>query len=291
MGASTNAAIRVQDDWVNVEWLEIRGGSGSTARGVQVDTIIAGSKTVLRNLLIHDMPGQGIRLDDPDVDIDIYNNIIYEVAVGIRPTLAIANARVLNNTIYRCNDIAFGEHTGINGPSGANITLRNNIVHSNVGGDIKLPGVDAASSNNLASDGTGTTHSPAGGGIDSVPLASMNFVNTTVGSEDLHITALSAAEDVAADLSGIFNFDIDGGARQTPWDIGADDILATTAVELVSITARGLDGAVALRWETGSELNNLGFQLYRAESEGGPLRADHLVGDTGSGLFAGGSKL
>ena len=102
VGASTNTAIRVQDDWVNVEWLEIRGGSGSTARGVQVDTIIAGSKTVLRNLLIHDMPGQGIRLDDPDVDIDIYNNIIYEVAVGIRPTLAIANARILNNTIYRC---------------------------------------------------------------------------------------------------------------------------------------------------------------------------------------------
>ena len=104
MGASTNAAIRLQDDWVNVEWLEIRGGSGSTARGVQVDTITAGTRTIVRNLLIHDMPGQGIRLDDPDVDIDIYNNIIYEVAVGIRPTSASANARIINNKSFELSN-------------------------------------------------------------------------------------------------------------------------------------------------------------------------------------------
>ena len=42
-----------------------------------------------------------------------------------------------------------------------------------------------------------------------------------------------------------------------------------TAVELTSFEAEGLDGAVELRWETASELNNLGFHLDRATSVAG----------------------
>jgi len=44
----------------------------------------------------------------------------------------------------------------------------------------------------------------------------------------------------------------------------------TTAVRLASLTATGLDGAVELEWETASELNNLGFHLYRSASSKGP---------------------
>ena len=58
----------------------------------------------------------------------------------------------------------------------------------------------------------------------------------------------------------------------TPWDIGADDFDATTAVELMSFDALALDGAVELTWETGSELNNLGFHLHRSVSEDGPYK-------------------
>jgi hypothetical protein len=42
-----------------------------------------------------------------------------------------------------------------------------------------------------------------------------------------------------------------------------------TAVELVSFSARGMDGGVELFWETASELNNLGFHIYRSTSERG----------------------
>ena len=42
-----------------------------------------------------------------------------------------------------------------------------------------------------------------------------------------------------------------------------------TAVELVSFEARGVDGAVELSWETASELNNLGFHVYRATTSEG----------------------
>jgi hypothetical protein len=44
----------------------------------------------------------------------------------------------------------------------------------------------------------------------------------------------------------------------------------TTMVELMSFTATALDAAVDLAWQTGSELNNLGFNLYRSSSADGP---------------------
>ena len=47
-------------------------------------------------------------------------------------------------------------------------------------------------------------------------------------------------------------------------------LAVTTAVELMSFTALGRDGAVDLSWTTGSELANLGFHLYRSGSASGP---------------------
>ena len=43
-----------------------------------------------------------------------------------------------------------------------------------------------------------------------------------------------------------------------------------TAVDLAAFSARGLDGAVELSWETASELDNLGFHIYRGEMTEGP---------------------
>ncbi len=45
----------------------------------------------------------------------------------------------------------------------------------------------------------------------------------------------------------------------------------TTAVELVDFEAQAGDGAVELTWETGSEIDNVGFYLYRAEAAEGPF--------------------
>lgn len=42
-----------------------------------------------------------------------------------------------------------------------------------------------------------------------------------------------------------------------------------TAVTLVSYTARRVDGKILLEWETASEVDNAGFNLYRAKSGGG----------------------
>jgi hypothetical protein len=45
---------------------------------------------------------------------------------------------------------------------------------------------------------------------------------------------------------------------------------STTEVTLSSFTARADDSAVGLEWETASELDNLGFHLYRSVSRSGP---------------------
>ena len=100
---------------------------------------------------------------------------------------------------------------------------------------------------------------------------SVVFANLTATSEDFHLQAstVNDAVDNGVDLSGSFCCDIDGGGRVLPWDIGADDLASTTAVELASFSALGFDGAIELAWETGSELNNLGFHLYRSTMPGG----------------------
>ena len=46
---------------------------------------------------------------------------------------------------------------------------------------------------------------------------------------------------------------------------------ATTAVTLSSFSATGRDQAVDLSWTTASELQNLGFNLYRGDAAGGPF--------------------
>jgi hypothetical protein len=43
-----------------------------------------------------------------------------------------------------------------------------------------------------------------------------------------------------------------------------------TAIELASFTAQAGAGGVTLAWETGTELDNAGFNLYRATAQDGP---------------------
>ena len=275
MGAEAGSnGVRIQDDFITVEWLELTGGTAMD--GFEVSGQSSPSQVTLRYNLIHDTAsGDGMQLRDADLSVDVYNNIFYGVNKAIELNVAVpTSARILNNTIYNCNEGVFADDrvSGCNNCKFDTVLLQNNIAHTFSGvAAYSVPSTSStgfatdASSNNLASDAIGTTHSAAGGGLNGVAYASMNFVSAT----DLHITSGSAAEDQAVDLSGSFIGDIDSGLRSVPWDIGADDILATTAVELVSFSARGLEGSVELSWETASELNNLGFHLYRSTSEDG----------------------
>jgi hypothetical protein len=71
------------------------------------------------------------------------------------------------------------------------------------------------------------------------------------------------------------------------WAIGAVSILpqAVTEVKLSSLTATESNGGTVLRWQTGDELNNLGFNVYR-EQRGKRTRLNQSI-VAGSALLAG----
>ncbi|MCG6921990.1 MAG: DUF11 domain-containing protein, partial [Acidobacteria bacterium] len=89
--------------------------------------------------IIHGFGSDGIRIADPDTIVDIYGNIIYGAEYGIHLPVDLTPAARVNafsNTIYGCNAAV--------GPSGVKsdvrqtsvrVDLRNNIAHSNAGGD------------------------------------------------------------------------------------------------------------------------------------------------------------
>src|SRR3989337_2925485 len=107
-------------------------------------------------------------LNDADAIVDVYNNIVYGADEGIKNLVALnpgAQINIFNNTVLRSLDKGIASL----GATNAQITLRNNISHSNVTSDFQVPAENAASNHNLASDGTGTTHSPGRNGLNSVP--------------------------------------------------------------------------------------------------------------------------
>ena len=280
-GAADGNGVFLADNFATVEWMEVRNAV-SAADGIQIAAVNGANRRVVRNCILHDTGSRGIQIhtNANTYDIEVYNNFVYGVSRGIYvedALLATSTVRILNNTVFSCTSASGAGISGVAPSGGTPVTVSNNISHSNAGGSFGILGLDPASRNNLASDLTGIAHSPAGGGQDSVPLTGaggVNFVDTTVGSENLHLRTsapLSAAQDTGADMSCFLRRDIDGVARLSPWEIGADDVSQLTAVTLQSFSASGADGAVELSWTTASELQNLGFHLHRASSAEGPF--------------------
>ncbi len=124
---------------------------------------------------------------------------------------------IQNNTVYNCTN---GITQSIDYPN----KLNNNISVDNSSADYLLSAgswqVD--SSNNISSD----TTAPEANSQTSVALADLDFVSTTLGSEDFHIGADSVALNAGVDLSSTFTDDIDGQTRDMDgegFDIGADE--------------------------------------------------------------------
>ena len=275
--SDTEDEIRIRNDNVTVEWLEIRNVRGaSTDAGVKV---FSATNVLLRLLLVHDN-SNGIRLSGNTGDrvVTVRNSIIYnndELGIegdNLSDLLSVENVTVFGNV-----------QGGIDAQLSTAI-VRNTISMNAVPGQDFQFGGGLLVDNNISADGTASCGScfPFRDATDLTSPGAppqlngwVMFVDLTPGAEDFHLQdnpAINNAQNNALNLSGTFVADIDGGARTPAWDIGADDIAATTAVELLSFEAQGGDGAIELRWETGSEVDNVGFYLYRATSESGPYQ-------------------
>jgi type II secretory pathway pseudopilin PulG len=56
------------------------------------------------------------------------------------------------------------------------------------------------------------------------------------------------------------------------YSVGTEESTPSTAVNLLSFTAKGQGGSVLVEWETAQEIRNVGFNLYRAENADGPFK-------------------
>jgi len=114
--------------------------------------------------------------------------------------------------------------------------------------------------------------------VDSLDCLTTNISDTS-GAKDGNNAAYRTL--VSGTITGL---NIANGAtywiRWTDYDIfSSDDGLAVddfslttnpTAITLASLTATSQDNAILVAWETASELDNVGFNLYRSESAAGP---------------------
>ncbi len=249
-------SIWIEDNYVTVEWLEhvrCRTASGS----VQVGSGASATTGVLiQNMLVHDFDSSGIRLrGNPNKSLTVRNSMVWGGGtIGIEGDETTDTLTIENSSVD-------GPGTGIHAMSSA-LTIRNTIV-TNSGTDYTASGGSLTGSNNTSRDGT----APGANAQTGVAAASV-FI---APNANLHLaTGANLAVNTGLDLPGFVN-DIDGQLRPAAaWDRGADERDGTTEVDLVSFQATGIDSAVELRWQTASELRNLGFNLYRSDSAEGP---------------------
>ena len=285
---STGGGVWLFDDHVTVEWLEIKGGSGPTAHGIVLGAPPASNQFNVRYNLVHDVGGNGIDVyQAPNANLLLANNIVhttggYGVYLDPTPFGWSGQVQVLNNTVANTNGGNSACYKGVGGVGSntSHVLLANNIGYFLAGtaDDFDFPDsdpadgwadVNPASRRNLSSDSSATRHNVTPGGP--VSGGTVNYVSFPLGN--LHLNSPSDAIDGGADLSSLTTaVDIDAQGRPSgaAWDIGADEFGSPTAVRLMSFAAIPGDGTVTLEWRTGSELDNLGFHVYRGPSADGP---------------------
>ena len=264
--------LDVRQASTRVQWLELDGNNVSNNG---ITTIPASSGSVFEFLLVHSIGTRGIDISGNNTTLR--NCILHDIGNdGIR--MAGTGISVQSCTLYMLG----GEGIELNGLSTA--TVENVIAVNASSGSFHNDGT-MTTNNNIASDGSATA--PGGTGTELGNLGNLDNIAPTdtpspgpgfvifqsIAGRDFHLLddPDNTAVDTGKNLSAAFTGDIDGGLRQVPWDIGADDLVATTAVTLIGFEAWPLDGAAELVWETGTELENLGFHLYRSTSAEGPF--------------------
>jgi hypothetical protein len=150
--------------------------------------------------------------------------------------------------------------------------------------------------NNISTGGTDTTSNiddgtddalpdPAGGSFvagrlvdDNDQSASINLDTAQFSEIEFSIQANATASDgdeFCLRLARSGGSGLDTYNQYALVNVG----VSATAVALASFSAQGADNAVAVKWQTATEFDNVGFHLYRADAPGGPYQrlTDKLI--------------
>jgi hypothetical protein len=276
------------------------GSSSATARVNGID--VRGGMTTYQNNMI--ALGSDMTANSPQIygiaeavgTNNFYYNSVYIGGAGgagsansfaFQSTVQNNTRNYLDNIFYnaRSNSGATGKHYAISvGGAGINptgLTSNYNVLYAPGAGGVTglFHLVDQPT---LAAWRTAT-------GQDAASIsADPQFVSTT----DLHINPSALMVDASpvngagTPIAGITD-DFDGNPRNaTTPDIGADEF-APLAVTLASFTTQGGADRVTVAWETVSEIDNAGFNLYRSASAAGPQTLLAYVPSQGPGSSQG----
>ncbi len=259
----------------------------STVRGIQVGQLNNGDTVQVRANTIHDLTGStayGIyaATQNSNSMVDVCNNMIYGWSAGTCAAIIIienSRANVHFNSIYMNENPGAVLYYGIGGGEGANITISNNILYSEV---------SSASSTALAMGAVVTFNTNHNCFYSTGPLFNVGRVNLSyypslaawqsighdsnsvygypgfASQSDLHIDGYyTTCNAQALPVSGITS-DIDGQPRDpiAP-DMGADEFTGFTG-PISNLVARrvSLTNTVMLNWEAVN--GALSYLIYRS---------------------------
>jgi hypothetical protein len=226
---------------VQLFYLTIMGADGPAGEGIEASD---GSATLLVNRAhIRNNQSRGIRWNGGKLTIaasEFIENGGGGVFVGGGPFEVIGNLFFRNGRDASATG-AISIQAGVAGRDRLEFnSFSKNISQDNQGTAIHCSGTLVAKNNIMSGNGTLTNNEQVGGTCThaysiarpgTVPTGTGNsssdpmFVNTTTG--DLHIQTESpaiGAADPSSDLSGVAAHDLDGQPRNSPADIGADEV-------------------------------------------------------------------
>jgi hypothetical protein len=279
VGSGSSTPLTISDDHVRIDGLQIKTTYVDTSTTAEaIDITGAGNSADIRisNTLLNggdvgtgsDANRYGIIAQSVGTTstLRVWNNIMYEWGAkgyGMYINDSDYTAYVYNNTLYD------NQGYGINVNAGS-VVAKNNLVYGS-GNTNTYTGTFASGTDYNATDSTDAI------GQGSNNRTGQTFTFADDGSDDFRLDpsdrgAIDFGTDLSADSNLAFNDDIENGPRpfNSVWDIGADEAAALTAVELVKFNAIGMHGNVLLTWKTASEIDNAGFNLYRATTVNGP---------------------
>jgi hypothetical protein len=219
-----------------ISWFEMTGDPASFDGLIG---ITGGSGTVkVHHMILHDTPANTDGIQNINTFYDscfIYNNIVYDVRVGIYLGGANWTGRIENNTIYNASNSGF---FSIGNGVAARSFLNNNACFESTTdfGYTGTPGsfTNLEMDNNCSSDATADDAATGNNNLVN-KIASANLADTIDVSIDLHVKDTDADIYDAGKTLTLFNIDIDAESRPqgSAWDIGADEFVAAEEEEVI----------------------------------------------------------
>jgi uncharacterized repeat protein (TIGR01451 family) len=148
---------------------------------------------------------------------------------------------------------------GYTGPVVYSIVVTNPSQHTAVG--VKVEDDDFAACLTIS----GVTVTPSTGAtlVSSDPLeVAVDSLAANGGQVTVEVTAYGSTCSQGSYVNNAETFATNAALVTDPATL---TVLATTAVDLASFTATGAGDAVRVAWRTATEIDNLGFNLYRAD--------------------------